>query len=406
MGEGPLAGVRVIDLTSVVFGPLCTQTLGDMGADVIKVEPPEGDFLRALGPMRSPGMGALFMNLNRNKRSLALDLKRPEARAALIRLVRDADVFVHNVRPGGLKRLGLDWESLKAEAPRLIHVSLTGFGTSGPYADRPALDDVIQAACGLSDLAAKMGGPGTPPCDMPTIVADKTSGLAAVGAIGMALYQRERTGVGRAVEVPMLETVTAWTLADHLFGHVFEPPVGPIGYDRALEPDRKPFEAADGHVALLPSTAAQWRRCLEALGRSDLAAEPRLSDAAWRTRERPRLRAAIAAETPKRTVADWVALFAAAEVPCMPVNRLEDLREDPHLKAVGFFREMEHPTEGRVVVTAPPLRFEGAEGSIRRLAPVVGEHTAELLAEAGLSPAEIESLAASGACALAPRAAG
>lgn len=398
MSEGPLAGVRVIDLTSVVFGPMAAQSLGDMGADVVKVEAPEGDFLRTLGPMRSPGMGAMFLNLNRNKRSIALDLKRPEGRAALQRLIAGADVFIHNVRPGGLKRLGLDWASLREAAPRLVHVSLTGFASGGPYADRPALDDVIQAACGMSDLAARLGGPGTPPSEMPSIAADKTSAVAAVGAVAAALFRRERTGQGLEVEVPMLETMTAWTLADHLAGHVFDPPMGPIGYDRALEKDRRPYPSADGYVALLPTTVPQYRRAFEVLGRPDLAAEPRLSDTAWRIAERPRLRAAIAAVTPTRPTAEWVEVMAKAEVPCLPVNRLEDLVHDPHLQAVGFFQSHDHPTEGRLTATQPPLRFDGEPGDLRLPVPRLGEHAAEVLAEAGLTPAEVEALFASGAC--------
>ncbi|WP_269332595.1 CaiB/BaiF CoA transferase family protein [Futiania mangrovi] len=396
MAQGPLAGIRVVDLTSVVLGPYATQTLGDMGADVIKVEAPEGDVLRGIAPLRSPGMGAVFMNANRNKRSVALDLKQKAARAALLRLVAGADVFVHSMRPRAIARLGLAWEDLKAVNPRLVYCSAWGFGQGGPYEDKPAYDDVIQAMSGVADLAARQRADGEPRY-APTILADKTAGLTVTWAIAMALFHRERTGEGQEVEVPMFETLTSFVLLEHMAGAVFDPPGGPMGYDRVLAPHRRPYATADGHITVMPYTTKQWQRFFVAAGRPEMADDVRVTDAGARSRAIAELYGMIADAMPARPTAEWLATFEEADIPAMPVNRLEDLPEDPHLKATGFFQRLDHPTEGPLVTTAIPVRFKASPGAIRRGAPRLGAHTREVLAEAGLSSGEIDALLATGA---------
>lgn len=395
--RGPLAGIRVIDLTSVVLGPYATQILGDMGADVIKVEGPEGDVLRGIEPARSPGMGAVFLNTNRNKRSVVLDLKKEPARAALLKLVAGADVFVHSLRPRAIAKLGLTYRDLQPVNPRLVYCSAWGFGSGGPYAQRPAYDDIIQAMSGIADLASRRGD-GAAPAYAPTILADKTAGLTVTYAIGMALFHRERTGQGQEVEVPMFETLASFALLEHLAGAVFEPPRGRMGYDRVLAPHRRPYATADGHITVMPYTTRQWRNFFRVAGRPEMVEDPRVNDPAARSRAIADLYGMIAEVMPQRPTAEWLRLLDEADIPAMPVNTLEDLLTDPHLTATGFFVESDHPSEGRIRTTAPPVRFATSPASLRRPAPRLGEHTREVLMEAGLNADEIAALVDSGAC--------
>lgn len=377
---GPLTGVRVIDLTSVVMGPDATQILGDMGADVIKVESPEGDVFRHVTPFRNRGMSAAFLNLNRNKRSIALDLKHEDERQTLLDLLSGADVFVTTVRPQAMRRLGLDYESLREQNPRLIYCGAYGFSEAGPYAGRPAFDDVIQAMCGMASLQGKNDPNG--PRYVNTIFADKTVGCVVAYAVAMALYERERSGRGQAIEVPMFETMVSFTLIEHLAGETFCPASESMGYDRVLSEHRKPYLTKDGHIGLLPYTAEQWARFFEAAGRPEMAADPRVTDPALRSLKIDELYGLLAEVVAERTTAEWVELLRAADLPMTPVLSPEDLLDDEHLSAVGFFQRDEHPSEGELRTIGIPVRFSRTPGDVRRLAPRLNEHREEILMEA------------------------
>jgi crotonobetainyl-CoA:carnitine CoA-transferase CaiB-like acyl-CoA transferase len=388
---GPLQGVRIVELTSIVLGPWACQLLADMGADVVKVEAPRGDSNRALGASRTRGMGALYLTCNRNKRSLVLDLAKPGARDALLRLIAKADVFVHNNRPRVMTKLRLEYADLKKVNPRLIYCGAYGYSKKGPYGDRGALDDSIQAVSGMAMLNIETGAPRY----MPTIVADKTTAITAVYGILAALFHRERTGEGQELEVPMFETMVSFLMAEHQWGMTFEPPLGAPGYTRLM--NRRPYKTLDGYIAILPYLDAHWATFCERSGRRDLFEDPRFATLASRLKHI----ADTYAETEKviatRTTQEWLDLFAGTSIPTVRVNRLEDLPLDPHLEAVGFWSFVEHPTEGRLRMPAFPVNFGTTPAAIRRHAPRMGEHTVEVLREAGLSDAEIDSLCASGA---------
>ncbi|HEU0184648.1 MAG TPA: CoA transferase [Blastocatellia bacterium] len=385
---GPLTGVRVIDLTSVVMGPYATQILGDMGADVIKVESPGGDVFRQVTPFRHRGMSAGFLNLNRNKRSVALDLRREDERQVLLDLITGADVFVTTVRPQAMRKLGLDYESLRERNPRLIYCGAYGFSEAGPYAGRPAFDDIIQAMCGMASLQGEKRGENEAngPRYVNTIFADKTVGCFIAYAVAMALYERERSGRGQAIEVPMFETMVSFTLIEHLAGETFCPAQGGMGYDRVLSEHRRPYQTKDGYIGLLPYTAEQWTRFFEAAGRPEMAAAPRVTDPALRSGQIAELYSLLAEIVAERTTAEWVELLRAADLPITLVLSPEDLLEDEHLQALGFFRREEHPTEGEVRTIGIPVRFSRTPGDIRRLAPRLNEHREEILLEMEVEP--------------------
>jgi len=393
---GPLAGVRVIDLTTVVLGPSATQVLGDLGADVVKVESPGGDVARAAGLGRSPGMSHVFLNANRNKRSVVLDLKDPQHRDALLALCAQADVLVYNIRPAAMQRLRLGYEDVSAVNPRIIHAGGFGFGQDGPYASRPAYDDLMQAMSGSADLLGRVlpeNPDGNRPTYVPVNFCDRVSGLHLVYAITAALYARERTGVGQAIEVPMFETMAAFVLADNLGGATFDPPEGEMGYSRIVSRGRQPYATRDGHLALLPYNDKQWREVLELFGRTELAADPRFTTQAARSRNAEAVYAFIAGEVARRDTAEWLELLRETDIPHARINAIEDLRGDPHLHAVGFFESYRHPHEGDLVRTRHPVEFSATPASVRRPAPRLGEHTAEVLREAGLDEATIGRLA-------------
>jgi crotonobetainyl-CoA:carnitine CoA-transferase CaiB-like acyl-CoA transferase len=388
---GPLAGIKILDLTTVVLGPLATQILGDLGAEVIKIEAPAGDIMRYAEPARHREMGHVFLNLNRNKRSLVLDLKHKDAAPVLFALVRQSDVLTHNMRPQAMARLGFGWERLREVNPRLVYCSAHGYGQDGPFADRPAFDDIIQGGCGMVALEAATGGEAR---FVPTLIGDKTVGLTMVYAVMAALLQRARTGEGQAVEVPMLETMTAFVMAEHMGGLTFDPPIGPPGYSRMLAPDRRPHRTADGHICILPYTDRHWKDFFRIAGRADLANDPRLADAQTRSRHVAELYALIAECVHDAPTAFWLDKLKTADIPCGPVNPLAELPTDEHLASVDMFPRIDHPTEGSIRVVRPPVRFGDADCGLRYPAPRLGEHSREILREAGLGERGIDDLLA------------
>ncbi len=370
-GFGPLRGIRVLDMTTVVMGPAATQILGDLGADVIKVEAPEGDSLRRIGPAHHPLMGTLFLQSNRNKRSLVLDLKTEEGRARLLELAAEADVLMTNVRPQGLARLKLDYPQVAASNPGIVYCAMVGYGTDGPNAGQAVYDDLIQAAAGMSGLFRAVDGQTR---YAPVNIADRVTGLYAAIAVLAALTHRAATGEGQAIEVPMFETMTSFVTADHMGGTSFEPPLGPPGYRRLLSRFRGPYPTADGHLALVVYTDRDWRRFTDLVGRPEVLDDPRFASQSTRTEHAEACGQFLSEVLPTRTTADWIPLLRAIDIPCSPVNGLEDLFADPHLQAVGMFQRHEHPTEGTITMARFPIRFGRTPAGIGRLAPNLGEH--------------------------------
>ena len=387
--SGPLAGVRILDLTSVVLGPLATQILGDFGAEIIKVETPEGDLMRANGVSLHPGMSSVFLAINRNKRSLSVDLKQAEGKDVLRRLIPGMDVLVHNMRVAAIGKLGFGYEAVAALNPEIVYCVATGFGQDGPDRDKPAFDDIIQAACGL----ASFNGLGRDKPDYaPTLVADKTTGMALVNAVLAALFHRERTGHGQYVEVPMFETMVAFMLAEHLGGLTFDPAPSGAGYARLLGGGRKPAPTRDGYIAMLPYTGEHWAAFFNAAGRADLAAKYGVADRQARNANIVPMYADMAELTRQQTTAYWMEVCAKLDIPATPIYSADDLPEHPHLKAVGLFRSAQHPSEGPIRYVAPPTRFSATPAGVRFQAPVLGQHTGEILREAGYTEAEIAAL--------------
>ncbi len=390
-----LAGVRIVDLTSVVMGPWATHVLADYGAEVVKVEPPEGDIMRYASAARHPAMGAIFLHGNRGKRSIVLDLKREAGRAALLRLCERADVFVHNVRRNAMERLGLAYPAIAERNPRIVYVSLAGYGRGGPYADRPAYDDLIQGASGLAALFQRAGE--ARPRYVPALIADRIGGMAATSAILAALYARERTGTGGALEVPMFETLVELVLSDHLGGATFEPREGPTGYARALAVNRRPHRTADGYVCLLLYTESHWERFFALAGQTQTyRADPRLSEPRVRAAHYDEAYEAVAAILATRTTAAWLQALGAADLPVMPLGDVETLLADPHLLASGFVELETHPTEGRIRSLGIPVAHGAFPPPPHRPAPRLGEQSREVLREAGYDDAEIDALIAGG----------
>jgi len=379
---GPLDGVRVLDMTAVGMGPLATQILGDMGADVIKVETAAGDIFRHVTPQRHQGMSHAALNFNRNKRSIVLDARTAHGQEAMRRLLARADVFVSNVRAQGMRRLGLDYATLAPRHPRLVYCACYGFGEGGPYAGRPAVDDVIQATCGL---AAIQGTGGEAPRYVQSVVVDKIMGMQVAQSIAMALYAREKTGRGQFIEAPMFETMVAFMAAEHLGGLTFVPPIGGSGYARLLNPFRRPFRTRDGWLGVVPYTDAQWQRFFVVAGRPETMQDPRYATLTARSRHFPEMYAVVEAVLATRTTAEWCAALADADIPFAPVQSLDELIDDPHLAATGFWKTVDHPTEGTLRMPGIPVTFSDTPGTVRRHAPGIGEHTEEILKEIGLA---------------------
>lgn len=389
--DGPLAGIRILDLTNVVMGPFATHILADMGADVIKIEAPGGDLLRHLRPRRAPGPGGSFLQLHRNKRGVVLDLKTEPARAALRRLIAGADVFLHALRPGAIARLGFDAESVRALNPDIVHCGAYGFGADGPYGGKAAYDDAIQAGSGFAALCGDATGE---PSYMPTVVCDKLAGQAIAYAILAALLQRARGGGGQAVEVPMFETAVEFLTPEHFAGAAFDPPLGRFGYRRVLSPGRRPYRTKDGHACILPYSDRNWRDFFDFIGRPELKDDPRYGSVAERAEHVEEIYRLVADAAPAHTNAEWVAFCDRVSIPCMPVMRFEELYDDPHARAVGLFDAVEHPAAGRYRAVRRPVNFSSSPFRLRRHAPGLGEHTREVLAEAGMDADAIAAVTA------------
>ncbi|MFF0454792.1 MULTISPECIES: CaiB/BaiF CoA-transferase family protein [Nocardia] len=392
---GPLDGVRVLDLTTNVMGPYASLQLGDLGADVWKIEPPAGDTIRNVGPSRHAGMSSNFLHLNRNKRSLALDLKTSAGAEALLRMIGTADVLMHSMRPTAMARLGLAYENARARNPRIIYCGMYGFGQDGPYADRPAYDDLIQAGVGLPVLQSRKSGE---PENVATPLADRAVGLAAGTAVTAALYRRSITGVGQEVQVPMFETFAQFVLGDHLYGYTFDPPIGDWGYARTMDPGRRPYRTSDGgYIAVNLYIDKHWNSFFAVSGHPELAADPRFADVHSRAEHVGILYEFLSEVFPAKTTAEWLRLLTDADIPSIRMHTPATVLDDPHMKGVGFFRDEEHPSEGRLRTMGIPQRWSVDAPELRYPAPRLGEHSAELLTEAGFDRDEIDDLVAGGA---------
>ncbi|WKA28195.1 CaiB/BaiF CoA transferase family protein [Bradyrhizobium roseum] len=384
--SGPLAGIKVLDITSVLYGPYASQTLGDWGAEVIKIEPLTGDTWRYSGQFRNRGMSGQFMAVNRNKRSLALDLKQPDGKAVLQRLIATADVLLTNIRPAALARLGFGYDACQQINPRLVYAAATGFGQDGPWAARPAFDEVIQASSGF---ASAMGSDDEP-AFVPSLVADKICGLTIVGAVSAALLHRARTGKGQMVEVPMLETITAFNSIEMLGGHAFDPPIGPAGYKRMKE--RRPVRTRDGWLTMLPYSGDNWCTFFETVGHPECIEQFAVRDAVARGKNIDRIYDKMAEIAITRTTAEWEELLLRIDVPHAAFAKITEIAEQPHLKAVGMITTLDHPSEGKIRQARPSARFSDTPAEIRRMPPRLGEHSRAILREAGFTEEDVASM--------------
>jgi crotonobetainyl-CoA:carnitine CoA-transferase CaiB-like acyl-CoA transferase len=394
MAGGPLEGVRVVDLTSVVVGPLATQILADHGAEVIKVESKAGDLVRVMnGKSVTPGMGAKFLHLNRNKRSIVLDLKQPAGHAALMKLVERADVMIWNVRPPSMARMRLAYDDVRAVNPKIIYCGMFGFGQDGRYRDKPAYDTIVQGSAGMAALHHRAMGE---PRFVPMVVADKVVGLIAVQMIAMALYRRTQTGEGCAIEIPMFENLAKFVLEEHMYLKTFEPPLGGTGDPRLIDPLGKPIPTQDGWICISANTNDQAFAFFDAVGRPELKTDPRFSSVPARFAHVKEYFEIRMEALKTRTTAEWLDILERADVPCMPYHTLDSVLEDPHLHDVGFFEIKDHPTEGRTRSMRLPNKWSCGTRRDWNPAPKLGQQSIEILREVGYADAEIDAMIASG----------
>lgn len=387
--SGPLKGLKIIELTSVVLGPWAAQILADMGAEVVKVEAPFGDSNRQLGASRNPNMAALYLSNNRNKRSLVLDLKQSSARDALLAIVKDCDVLLHNNRPQVMTKLKLEYNDIKAVNENIIYCGTYGYSKDGPYGEKGALDDSIQAASGIAALNELVLGE---PRYLPTVVADKTTAITVVYSILAALFHRERTGNGQEIEVPMFETMVSFVMAEHIWGEIFEPPLGKAGYTRLMSHHRKPYKTKDGYIAVLPYMNNHWKTFCEKAERQDLIEDDRFKNLSSRVKNIDDTYSETGKILATKTTQEWLDIFADTKVPVIIVNSLDDLFTDPHLEAVGFWQDFDHPTEGKLKMPGFPVKFSETPATIRKHAPNFGEHSLEILDEAGIDEETIKQM--------------
>ena len=384
--SGPLAGIKIVDMSSVVLGPFATLIFGDLGADVVKVEAGQngkaGDMMRYAGASPTGDLGPIYTALNRNKRSVLLDAKTPEGKAALTALLKDADVFFHNVRLAGMDRLGFGYEAVKAINPDIIYVHCAGFGVGGEYEHRQAYDDLIQGASGFAALNAMRSG-GAPEY-APSLVADKTVGLFATYATLAALFHRERTGRGQFVQVPMMESFTFFNMVENLYGETFIPGNGRLAYTRSINANRKPYATQDGYIGLVPYSDEQWAQFFEIGGRPEVFQDPRFSTYSARTENINELYAMIEEVAATKTTDEWLTLLDAANIPAMRYNTMEAVLTDPHLTQVGFFQERVHPQAGAYRAMKHPVTFSDSPASIRLDPPCLGADTETVLESLGL----------------------
>ena len=390
---GPLDGVRILDVTTVGYGPYACQILGDYGAEVVKVESREGDITRGIMPFRNPGMGHFFLMANRNKRSIVLDLKAEKGRDAFLKMVEKMDAVICSIRPAAMDRLGLGYEDCRKVNPNIVYVALVGFGQEGPYADRPAYDDVIQ---GVSGMAAMQGGRVGPPTFVNASVCDKICSQVAAHSTLAALFSREKTGKGQLVEVPMFESMVGFNLVEHNAGKAFEPSLGSAGYERSMVPYRRPYATKDGYVCALPYNTKQWRSFFRIMGREEMLDDPRVVDPKTRSEKIGELYEMVSECVGTWKTAEVLAALKEGDIPHGEATSLDDLADDEHMKAVGFFRTMDHPTEGKINLTAPPMKFSVTPAEIRTLPALLGEHSVEVLREAGYSETEVAEMLAEG----------
>ena len=389
ISRGPLDGVVIIDLSSVVVGPVCSLTLADHGAQVIKIEAPSGDLMRQLGGGgRNPGMTGKFINFNRNKKSVCIDLKSPTGKEVMLRLISQADIFITNIRPDALEKLGLDWVSLHESNPQLIYCQMLAFGRGGQYFNRPAYDTVIQSSAGVAATFEKSSGE---PRFVPLVMTDHITGLVSAQAIGFALYRRTRVGQGELIEIPMFETAAAFVLREHMGNMTFEPAIGPIGDARVLDKNNRPVKTMDGYISISPNTDAQAFAFFEVIGRPELKDDPRFSNVASRTKNSEAYYLLRSNSLANKTSAEWIVIFEKNDIPCMRYNSLEDLMIDPHLQEVGFISEAEHPSEGMIKQLGLTNQFSGGVRTEFLPAPRLGENTVEIMQEFGFTTEEIET---------------
>lgn len=392
----PLDGVRVIDFSNMLMAPYASQILGDMGADVIKIESPDGDPIRGIGPSRHPGMGAIFLNVNRSKRSVVLDLKKEAGLAAMLDLIEDADILLYNRRPQVMERLGLDYTNVAKINARLIYAGLFGYAQGGRYAPQPAFDDLIQGAVAIPWLTHQADG--REPVYAPTAIIDRGVGLWAVGQITAALFHQSRTGQGQRIDLPMFEMMASFVLADHLAGHTFEPPIGDMGYARMLTSHRRPYRTKDGYLCVMIYTDRHWRSFFAALGREEeFESDHRFANMTTRTQNIDSIYEELSELLSTRTKDEWMALFKEADIPAIPLHTLETLIEDGHLKDTGFFSFSDHPSEGRIREMAVPAQWSLTQPSPTRPVPRLGEHSFEVLRGIGYSEERISVLVKDGA---------
>ena len=395
--SGPMAGLRILDLTSVMMGPYCTQAFCDMGAEVIKVEAPEGDSSRTIPPYKESGNGGIFTSLNRGKKCIVLDLQKPAGRDACIDLARTCDVFIHSMRPQAIERLGLSYAAISNANPSIVYCSLLGFGRDGRYSGLAAYDDAIQAACGLASLQEELVGRAA---YVPTVLADKVTGMTAMYAVLAALLNKERTGTGQEIDVPMFETMASFVLVEHLCGAAFDPPLGRPVYPRVMARSRTPFATLDGQLSVLVYNNKQWVNFARIAGREDLVEDARFRTLPDRSRNLDAWNAAVAEVIATRTTAEWLEVLSAAGVPAMKVNTTDELFSDPHLQDVGFFRTLEHPIDGTLRLPGFPVQFYQTPAGFDSSARQQGADTIDVLREAGFPEERIDALASAGVLAI------